>query len=188
MANVSLEVGTQLSFADHAGDFSPDVSRSLEIGVPTDVQMSVAGRADNTAQQSDKFDLGINRAPRYSVMSSMEFFANPTSGERLDYYVGWSPVSTGALGNPTGVSGSDAQFTGAPLTLDESLGQLDYVGAMILGAYTGVQTSHIGTIVPKERYGTLVVVNRSGTTLANTDDIECHTVFTPIVDDVAATD
>ncbi len=185
MADVTLEVGTQLSFADHAGDFAPFSASNLESGTPTDVQMAVTNRADDTAHQSDKFDLGANRAPRYSVMSSMEFFSSPTTGERLDYYVAWSPTGAAALGNPTGVTGSDAQFTGGPLTLDEALAQLDFVGSMVVGAYTGVQTSHIGTMVPKERYGVLVLVNRSGVALAATDDIECHTVFTPVVDDVA---
>lgn len=186
MADITVEVGTQLSFAAHAGSaFAPFSGSNLEIGTPTQYELNAASVADDAAVEGAKFDLGANRAPRYSIMSTMGWGSAPTTGERVDYYVGWSPTSSAALGNPGGLIGSSSGYIGGPnLTLDEGLAQLDFVGSMVVGAYAGNQTSTIGTMVPKERYGTLVIVNRSGQALTGSL-ADAHTVMTPIVDDVA---
>lgn len=187
MPDITLEVGTQLSFADHAGDFAPGTGTSLEQGTPTDVQLALANVADAAARQSAKFDLGANRAERYSLMAALEWFTAPTTGERVDFYIGWSPDATAGDGNPGGLSGSDAAYDGgANLTLAEGLAQLDYIGSFICGAFAGIQVADVGIAVPKERYGMLVVVNESNVALAATDDVECHAVLTPIRGDVAA--
>ena len=53
MANEILQkVGTQISFADHAGDFSPTAANDLEQGTPTNAQLALASVADDAARQS----------------------------------------------------------------------------------------------------------------------------------------
>lgn len=185
MADVTVEVGTQISLANHAGSFAPFSGSNLQIGTPTQIELDVSGTADDSSDQSEKFDLGANRAPRYSVQSTMGFGSAPTTGERLDYYVGWSTTSSAALANPGGLIGSASSYTGGPnLTLDEGLSQLDFIGSLVVGAYAGNQTSPIGTMVPKERYGSLVVVNRSGQSITGSA-ADNHVVLTPMIDDVA---
>lgn len=186
MANeVLLKTGDQFSFADHAGDFSATAANDLEQGTPTDVQLSLASVADDAARQSAKFDLGATRAGYYSVVAAIEFAATPTAGEIVEFYVAWSPDATAANGNPGGCSGSDAAFTGYSSNLDDSLKQLDLVGVMTttVQATTTVQIAAVGGFVPKERYGCLVVVNRSGAAL-HSDDVESHIVFNEVVDEI----
>ena len=185
MADVTVEVGTQISLANHAGTFAPFSASNLEIGTPVQIELDASSVADDAAVQSGKFDLGANRAPRYSVQSTVGFGSAPTTGERVDYYIGWSVTSSAALANPGGLIGSSSGYTGGPnLTLDEGLSQLDFVGSMVLGAYAGNQTSPVGTMVPKERYGVLVMVNRSGQSITGSG-VDTHTVLTPMIDDVA---
>lgn len=186
MANeVLLKTGTQLSFADHAGDFSPAAGSSLEQGTPTDVQLSLASVADNAARQSAKFDLGATRAGYYHIIAAIEFAATPVAGDIVEFYIAWSPDATAANGNPGGVSGSDAAYAGYSSNLDASLKQLDPVGMMVVTAQatTTVQVGLVGGFYPKERYGTLVVVNQAGAAV-HSDDVECHVVFDPIVDEI----
>ena len=184
MTDFTHKVGTQLSFADHAGDFAPATASSLEQGTPTDVQLSLASVSDDAARQSAKFDLGANRAALYQLQAAIEIAATPTAGEVIEFYIGWSDDATAANGNPGGLSGSDAAYSGYSSNLDASLLQLDRVGTMVVTAQaTGtVQiATNLGLVVPRARYGTLVVVNRSGAAL-HSDDVESHVVLTPIVD------
>lgn len=186
MSDVTLEVGTQICFADHAGDFSPAAANSLEQGAPTDVEMELLNLADDAARESDKFDFGANRAARYSCMACLEWqVAAPATGTTVDFFIGFSPDVTALNGNPGYLTGSDAAYAGGPATVDEGLAQLEYIGSMILSADVEFQIAYIGTLVPRERYGILVTVNRGGQVLCDTDDIETHTVLTPIIDDVA---
>lgn len=185
MADVTVEVGTQFSFADHAGDFAPAAANSLEQGTPTDVDLTLANIADDAARESDKFDLGANRAPRYALKAALEWFSAPTTGETVDFYIGWSPDSTAANGNPGNLTGTDAAYTGSPATLDEGLSQLTFIGSMHVTADAVVQIGPSIVFEALERYGILVVVNRSGAALAATDDVETHVVMTSIIDDVA---
>lgn len=187
MSDVTLETtDAQISFANHAGDFSPNATNSLEQGTPTDIELVLLNLADDAAAESAKFDCGVNRPPRYACAACFEWqVAAPTTGERIDLFVGWSSDATAANGNPGFLSGSAAAYTGTPATLDEGLAQLDFIGSQICTADIEFQISLVGIVVPKERYGILVVVNRGGQVLCDTDDIDSHVVFTPITDDVA---
>ena len=130
MANqVLVEVGNSISFADHAGDFSPAAANNLEQGTPTDCQLSLLSLSNTAARQSAKVDLGENRARRYSVMAAFEFAATPTAGEVVELYWAPSPNSTAANGNPGGASGSDSAYSGTGAsTLAESVEQLQFIG------------------------------------------------------------
>lgn len=187
MANeVLLKTGTQISFADHAGDFGPAAANDLEQGTPTDVQLALASVANDAARQSAKFDFGATRADRYSCMAALEFAASGlTAGEIVAFYLAPSPDGTAANGNPGGASGSDAAYAGYSSNLDDSLQQLDWIGSFIVTgqATTTIQIATVGVFSPPERYGSLIVVNRSGAAL-HTDDVEMHVVFNPIVDEI----
>lgn len=187
MADITVEVGTQICFADHAGDFSPAAGTSLEQGTPTDVQLSLASVADAAAQQSAKVDLGANRARLYSVVAAFELAATPTAGDIIELYWAPSPDATAGNGNPGGIAGSDSAYSGYSSNLAASVKQLIYIGAFVCTAQaTGtVQVAFVGLLVPPERYGTLVVKNESNAAF-HSDDVECHVVFNPILDDVAA--
>lgn len=189
MANEVLQkTGTQIVFADHAGDFSPTAAYDLQQGTPTDVELALASVANDAARQSDKTDLGATRAAKYTCMAAIEFAASGlTAGEIVEFYWAPSPESTGSAGNanPGGVSGSDSAYAGYSANLDASLKQLDYFGSLVVTgqATTDVQVAFVGELVPTERYGTLVLVNRSGAAI-HTDDVECHVVLTPVIDEV----
>jgi hypothetical protein len=69
--------------------------------------------------------------------------------------------------------------------LDELLSQCIFIGSLIVeNTASTVQTGTVGMLVPPERYGILIVVNRSGATL-EADAVEHHIVFNPVIDDVA---
>ena len=185
MSNEVLKkVGTpQICFADHAGDFSP--TNDLQVGTPTEVQMSFVGVADTEARQSDKVDLGATRASTYEMMASLEFATAPTVGDSVDFY--WAPSSSSVSGtaNPGGVDGVDSDYTGYNSDMTSASKQLDYMGSAILvtGVTPVVQVSYCGVFSPSNRYGTLVARNVSGSDI-HSDDVECHIVLNPIVDEV----
>lgn len=183
---VLQKTGTQIVFADHAGDFSPAAANDLQQGTPTTAQLSLASVADDAARESAKVDLGATRAAAYHVAAALEFASSGlTAGETVVMYWAPSPDATAANGNPGGVSGSDGAYDGYGTNLDASLRQLTRIGTFVVTAdATGtVQIASVGALVPPERYGTLVVVNRSGAAL-HSDDVEMHVVLTPIVDEI----
>lgn len=189
MSDVTLEVGTQLRFAV-AGSFSPaDAATDHTIGTPTDVTLTLSGVADDAGRQSDKADLGANRAPRYSCAVAVDFTGEtPTAGERVDVF--WAPSTSGtqANGNVAGNSGADGAAPDGALgsiTLDEFLKQCVFIGSLIVHDGASVQNSAgIGILVAPERYGQIVLVNRSGDVF-EADNVEMAVWLTPMIDDVA---
>lgn len=182
---VLQKVGTQIVFADHAGDFAPAAANSLEQGTPTDVQLSLASVADTAARQSAKVDLGATRARSYAVKAAFELAATPTAGEVIELYWAASPDSVAANGNPGGCSGSDAAYTGYSSNLADSVQQLELIGVFVCTAQATptIQIADCGVFSPSEQYGSLVVKDESGAAF-HTDDVESHVVFNPIVDEV----
>ena len=177
--------GQQFVFADHALAFAPTAVNDLRQGTPTNVQMINSGTADDTARQSAKFDFGATRAAEYSLSVALEFAATPTAGERVDFFIAPSSDSTAANANPGGVAGADSAYAGYSANLDAALLQLVYVGSLIVTTQitTTVQIGvDIGRYAPAERYGTLILVNRSAATL-HVDAVENHLILTPIIDE-----
>jgi len=187
MANdILTTVGTQICFADHAGDFSPAAKTSLEQGTPTEVQLSLAGVVDGAGRESAKVDLGAARAARYSVQAAFEFAATPTSGDIVELHWAPSPDSAAANGNPMQIDGVDADAPSGIGTLAELVKACNcFIGAFNCtdDATANVQVAHVGVFSPPERYGILIVKNESGAAF-HSDDVECHIVFNPIIDQV----
>lgn len=186
MSDITIEVGTpQISFATHAS-LSPAAGNVMELGTPTDVEMSLLNLADTAAVQSAKFALPANRAPRYALKACLEWqVAAPTTALTVEFYIGWSDQSGATVGNSGYLTGSDGAYTGTPATLVEGLSQLDFIGVQVATADIEFQISTIGIFVPLARYGSLVIRNLAGQTLCDTDIIDTNIVFTPMVDDVA---
>lgn len=188
MSDVTLEVGTQLRFYSSA-TFSPaDPATDHSIGSPTGVVLTLSGVADDAGRQSDKADLGANRAPRYDCHAAFDWTGEtPVAGERVDVF--WAPSTSGtaANGNVAGNSGVDGAAPDGALgsiTLDEFLAQCIFIGSLINHDGAVVQNCHIGVLVPPTRYGQIVVVNRSGDVF-ELDNVEMAVWLTPIIDDVA---
>lgn len=185
MGDIHQKVGAQFSFADHAGDFSPSATANdLRQGAETDVQMQTASVVDNAAVQSAKFDLTVNWARQFAIRAALEFAATPTAKEWVEFWVAWSDDPTAADGNPGGVSGSDGAYTGYSSNLDDSVVQLDRIGTFVVTAQATptVQIAHCGFFFPKARYGTLVLVNRSGAA-THSDDVENNISIQEIMDE-----
>jgi hypothetical protein len=176
----------QIVFADHAGDFNPTAANDLRISDDgsneADYDVELANVADDAAGQSVKADLGENRAVEYSVRAAFEFAATPTAGETVELY--WAPSHKAAAGsgNPGNVTGADAAYSGYSSNLDASLKQLEFIGAFVVTtqATATVQVGEVAVFAPGERYGSLIVVNRSGSAF-HSDDVESHVVFDPIL-------
>lgn len=177
----------QITFADFAGDFSPTAANDLRHASATDteVQLSLASLADTAAWQSAKVDLDVVRAAAYKVRAAFELAATPAEGGLIELYWAPSQHATAATGNAANVSGSDATYTGYSSNLAASLKQLDRIGAFICTAQatSTVQVAEVAVFCPTERYGSLVVVNKSGAAF-HSDDVECHVVFDPLYGEI----
>lgn len=180
------KAGTQISFADHATDFTCSVAAScLEQGTPTDVQLDLTSVADTAARESAKVDLGATRPMRYTLIAAVEMAATPVTGDVIEFYWNSSPDSTAANGNMGYTTGSDAAFTGSPATLAEAVAQLQFIGVLVCSAdaTTTIQTQVVGTFSPGARYGSLVVKNESGAAF-HSDAVETHIVMNPVVTEI----
>lgn len=186
MSDITKEIGTpQISFATHAS-LSPAAANVMEIGTPTEVELSLLNLADAAAVQSDKFTLPANFAEKYLCRACLEWqVAAPTTALTVEFYVGWSDTTGALVGNSGYLTGSDGAYTGTPGTLVEGLSQLDFIGVQVATADLEFQISTIGVVVPLSRFPILVVRNLAGQTLCDTDIIETNIVWTPIIGDVA---
>jgi hypothetical protein len=172
-----------LTFADFAGDFSPTAANDLRHAsvADTDVQVALAGIANNTAWQSARFDFGAVRGPMVA-RAAFELAATPTAGNVIELYIGYSQHATAGTGNPGNLTGSSAAYSGYSSNLDASLKHLSYIGEFVCTAQATatVQVGRASRIfVPRERYGILVIYNKSGAAF-HSDDVECHVVLDPV--------
>ena len=184
--------GNPLSFADHAGDFSPQAAHTIEHDTPTDVQLSLSGLVAANAKQSAQADFGATRAAAYAIHVCLEVVAGAASSlETVDFYWNASPNSTAANGNSGGCSGADAAYAGTGQdSLSDSLKQLIYLGSHVATTddtadSPPVQISQINSnslFYPSTRYGSLVVVNNL-TGAFHSDDVEMAVVFSPVIDE-----
>jgi hypothetical protein len=179
----------QICFGDHAGDFSPtaanDLRKTTDGTQETDAQMAVASLANGSYIQTAKVDLGANWAREYEVRAAMEFAATPTAGNACLMWWAPSQSSTAATANPGNVSGSAASYAGYSSNAAASVKHLgNPIGRFITTAQatTTVQVAVCGRFRPAHRYGSLVFYNGSGAAI-HSDDVECHIVLDPIVDE-----
>jgi hypothetical protein len=182
-AEVQLKTSTEYSF--QSSSYSPTGVSDLSSGSPTVVDLTLSSITDGSAKNSDQVDLGTNRPTRFHLIAALEWFAAVSAGGTVDFY--WSPsahsgVGTGNPGKPDGVDGAYTGDGGG--TVDESVKQMIYIGSFITTDLVGVQTADVGTFTAPLRYGQLVIVNNSGTTVCGTDDIESSVLMAGLVDEI----
>lgn len=152
-----------------------------------DAAITLASLANGAARQSVKLDLGATRARLWAVKADFELAATPTAGNTIDLY--WAPSSSGTAGtdNPGNVSGTDAAYSGYSSNLDASVRQLLFIGSFVVTTQTTatVQKGNVGVFAPPQRYGSLVVYNRSGAAFHSTDTNQAI-YLTPIEDTAEA--
>lgn len=137
-----------------------------------DAEIDLGGLTNTSYRQSAKCDLTANRDPWYKVEISVEFDTDSTAGNTVDVYAAYSDSATAGTGNPAGLSGTDAAYTGyGGGAVGNAIKQLEYIGSLSLIASQDTdnapQVGVIGTIVPKGRYMMIVVYNGGGATLGS---------------------
>jgi hypothetical protein len=183
---IKRTVGTPICFAAFSDTFSPTTANDLRQGWTStgQVDIALALTPDEGARQSDKCDLGEQRAPAYAVKAVFDFGNPPTSGEYVECYWGPSTVGTAGNGNVAGLTGASGEYTpyGSDANFAYAAQQMDFVGNFVIALSSGVQVGSVGTFSPSSRYGSLVVRNKSEVTLG--DNVETHVLFEPILDEV----
>jgi hypothetical protein len=109
----------------------------------------------------------------------IEFDVAPTAGNVVEFYWSASHSGTAATGNDGGASGSDAAYKAGEE--DEWKRQLLYMGALTAtaDAATTVQVQTINSMfTAPQRYGQVVVVNKSGQALEG-DAVEMCVALIP---------
>lgn len=136
-----------------------------------DAAITLASLSNGAARQAVKLDLGATRALWYDVYVDVELAATPTAGNTIDIH--WAPSSSATAGTDNGgnVTGTDAAYAGYSSNLDATLPQLQMAGSLVVTAQATatVQKGYAGRFSPAQRYGSLVVVNRSGAAFHSTD-------------------
>jgi hypothetical protein len=175
---VLVKAGTQLVWAD-ATDFD-------NYPYADDYQLDLTGLTNGAARQGAQGDLGETRARQWSVTLNVEINVAPVSATTVDVYWAPSADSVPASGNPGGITGSDAAYTGtAGDSLDDSLKQLDFLGSLICTAdiHPAEQHQLVSVYRPPTRYGSPVVYNKSGQAMVP-DAFHAYILFQPIVDEI----
>jgi hypothetical protein len=175
---VLIKDGTPIVFADTT-DYS-----STNSGFTRTAQIDLTSIANSAARQSDKVDLGATRAVSYAVHVGIEMDVAPTAGNLVEFY--WSPSISGTAGtgNTGGASGADGAYKAGEV--DEWKRQLMLIGALVLtnDAATTVQVGCVNSaFFPPTRYGSLVVVNKSGQAFEG-DAVEMYVALVPNVDEI----
>lgn len=159
---VKHEQGTAKSWKSSGGDYA----------------LTLTSLANDAAREGAKGDLGATWARRWAVFFTSSVGSAATNGKEIEVYWGPSTHATAGSDNPGNLTGADAALSNP----DELKFQLLYLGSLALSNARGtnVQKQYF-EFMPPTRYGTPVVVNKSGQTLGSTaGDHEVR--LTPIED------
>lgn len=183
MATNDINTVLDAEWSFQSSSYVPTGVSDLSTGSPTVVDLSLAGgsgMADTEAMNSDQLDFGTLLPTNVDVSATIEWFAAVTAGGTVEFYWSESANSGVGTGNPGKPDGIDGDYTGdGNGSLAESVKQMLFIGAFVTtgDAGAGIQTAKIGRFTPTMRYGQLIVVNNSGTTICFTDDIESSVLF-----------
>ncbi len=177
--NINTVLDQEWSF--ESSSYVPTGVSDLSSGSPTVVDLSLAGgsgMADTEAMNSDQVDLGAVLPEWIEVTAALEWFAAISAGGSVEFYWSGSANSAVTEGNPGKPDGADGDYTGdGGGTVAESVLQMQLIGVLVTTDLQGVQIAHVGGFKPEYRFGQLVIVNNSGTTICATDDIESSVLF-----------
>lgn len=183
---VKIKTGTVFTF--RSASYSPTAINDIDPAGSTTVDLTLSSIVAGAAKHSDQFDFGEPRGQRYSLKAAIEWFAAVTSGGTVDFYMVYSnnaTVTDGLTGREF-TDGVDGAVVTTNATVAEFVAQLHYVGSFVNNGYAGVQIADCGIFSPRDRYGSLVVVNNTDATLCGTDDIESCIVMSELNDDIQA--
>lgn len=131
-----------------------------------DYAITLTSVANGNGRQGAKGDLGAFWARTWVVMLVADLAAAGTNDTELELYSGESPSATAGTDNPGGLSGTDATFNTTPTEYKK---QLTPIGGLAVSANAGTALQkQLFEFVPKCRYQSPVVVNRSGQALGAT--------------------
>ena len=131
--------------------------------------LTLKNLANGSYVQSAKFDVGANFAQEFAAWLATKFAAAATAGNTVRVWIGYSASATAGTANWANCTGADGAYTGySGGTAAQSVLQLDFVGQLILDA-NATQAGRVGSFVPRQRYGYVVVLNGSGQALTNVD-------------------
>ncbi len=190
--NINTILDQEWSFESSV--YVPTGNNDLSSGSPTVVDLTLdeggTGLIDTAAINSDQLDFGALLPITIDVITAIEWFAAVVAGNTVDFYWAESANSAVAEGNPGGVDGVDGIYTGAGDggTDEQAVINMIFIGSLVTSLHTAghVQIAKIGRFTPTFRYGQLIVVNNSGTTLCGTDDIESSVLFYGTMPQIAA--
>lgn len=172
----------QIAFANFAGDFSPTAGNDFRKGADLAIEMVMLNWLNGAYIQSAKVDLGVNFAERYTLILIPEMqVAVADDGSVITAWWCESSSATAATGNLAGCSGAAGAYTGYSADAATAIRQNRPVGSMTMtdDAVDSVQAGWAGDVFPGNRYGSLVLLNSTGETICDTDDIEAHCVMSP---------
>lgn len=152
-----------------------------------DGAITLASLANGSYRQGAKVDLGATFARRYAVFLDGEWAATPTALNLIDIWMAPSSSATAGTDNGANVSGTDAAYTGYSSDAANSVGQLQYVGAMSLAARATatVQKGFVGIYFPTQRYVSPVLLNGAGSAFHSSDS-NCQIRLVPLEDTAEA--
>ena len=155
-----LQTGTRKTYKSSGGDAAITLA-----SLANSTSESTGGR------QGVKLDLGASRAESYVCRASFEIAATPTAGNTIELW--WSPSSSATAGtdNAGNATGTDAAYSGYSSNITASLKQCQLIGVFVVTAQatTTVQNGFVGRFSPPERYGSLIVWNKSGAAFHSSD-------------------
>lgn len=187
MATNAVHTKTLKEWSFQSGVYVPTGVSDLSDGTPEVVDLTISSIAAGAAINSDQVDLGITRPQLMNLNGAFEWFAAITAGGFLSFYWSGSNHSGVGTGNPGKPDGVDGAYTGdGGGTVAESVPQMKFIGSFRTTDLQGVQIAYIGSFVPVFRYGQLIIVNNSSTTVCGTDDIESSILMSGLIDDIQA--
>lgn len=149
--------------------------------------LNLTNLASDAYRQSAKFDFGATHAREWEVTCAVEFTSAPAATGEVMVWIGYSSSATAGTGNPSNLTGADAAYLGygaAATDATEVIEQLQRIGAFPVSNDIAVQIGHVGLIVPRERYGIVVVRNRTSVALDASDAINMAVRLSPVIDEI----
>lgn len=164
MANeILVKQGTNIVWKNAGGDYA----------------ISLASMGNGSGQNGVKADLGARFARRYAVTVEINMDVAPTAGGCIEIF--WAPSYDNTT-FPGGVTGTDDGYKSGEE--DEWKKQLLLIGCLVVtnDADAVVQTQ-VFVFSPPARYGSPVVINKTGQSLEGDEDSHKITL-TPLIDEV----
>lgn len=127
--------------------------------------ITLTSLANDAGREGGKADLGSTWDQDWAVLFESTVGSAATNGNEIELFWGASLSGTAGTDNPGNLTGADAGLSNP----DELKTQLDFIGSLVLSNARGTNVQkQLFIFRPKTRYGTPLVVNKSGQSLSGT--------------------